>query len=1442
MKIRATFLFLVAFVLGIDCVDSSAQSLRLRQQLTNLNRLSVSVGERVDFEIFADLQGVEAAGISIFITVPEDAFQVVDKGLPGQIGTQPFEPGSLFVGATPGPNLLLPETDPAAQAFAGQQLEYSLILGGGSDRVRTGSGVVATFSLICVKPVENARIIIDDNAVRESRLVLSDGVSERRFTTIQPMEITVTGIQLRDIPDVILMPGQADSLTIGSLNSYIVHTLSDIDSLRWSYDAPDLDSLTIEIDEATKRVKVTPTEGWTGRQEVLWTVTEPVARVQGLPPLSATDLSTIIVNNPPLFTVASDAGGVKRDTISFREDLYPFLPGGTPNTRRAFRWEEDLYSLVDDPDVINPENELFFAVLVYGGQGNNNIKAQIDQSTNDLLVWSRANYSGLDSLKILVRDGQRGGEDSLRVIIDILGENDPPTFILEDKEPKVSRGGEKSYLLHEIIEDPDTHLDSLVFTWVDDPGAHFSIDTVHAAEGVRITVKGIEDFVGDGRITFRIEDPEDPETLFDQILLFIAASEVLPPDILTTDAKIELVPGGDSVTLPLDNFVNDPDNSPDQLAWLLPPGDFNVVMGIDENRNFTVSAPLDFVGYQEVPLTVSDPSDQSDVLTLRIYSSDGRPVVGGLPDEILDRGDSVQEIDLDSYFYDADNLDEEVFWETLNTFDENNLQVRIDPQTHLVEYFVPETAIFKTETVIFRVTDPAGTSATDTVLVTVRSGGDQGGGATHFRLLPLPTDLQAPVDRYTNVLDLDNYVIPPDSSLSWSVTVLAGENSVSRVAEGNILSIYGIQSGIDTLKFTALDSLGRTKTITGTVRIFGESEVLRLLSIPDIQFIAGQQFISDSLNTYIADRESHPDSLIQWSVETVGPQGTIFVRVNADNTVLATAPDTGEALVALIARDLEVGVAGRDTIRVVALDPALGSKPLKDFPSMVVISGAVDSSITLNDFLPDEFEVDDPGTTKIRWTVSGQQITQPIIDPEPPHVLHMKGVGDKLGLENLTFVADLGGGFLASGEMEVAVVEPVDESTLDLQVVPNPVNPLFIDVFVIARREMASTPNVIRSFETSDSTVAVRQVESNLLESGVLIWTGSVRLRRGATGTALFRAQAVTALGTSVTDTTSVSFTTTVAGKAVMVQHQKTKLRLPADAVLPGTPILLQSGDGASQRRRGKLLKSGEWGALQDGELQLRTWIDIYPAGQSLRSVGSLQISGEVSPKDGVYCLERGLWNYIGRAERSVEIDRLDSYAVLRDEVPPQIYLLATPGPGRDELVAELVDKGSGIGADGIRLLLDGNETEGVFNEGVLIWAASALAGGERHALSLVVRDRVGNESARHIDFVADGQSLPQATRLGSNFPNPFNPETTIPLSIAPVLESGGEEVQVRLAIFNVSGQLVHRLLDKRMAPGNYQIQWNGHNAAGERVGSGVYIYRLETPYAVLVRRMTLLK
>ena len=98
----------------------------------------------------------------------------------------------------------------------------------------------------------------------------------------------------------------------------------------------------------------------------------------------------------------------------------------------------------------------------------------------------------------------------------------------------------------------------------------------------------------------------------------------------------------------------------------------------------------------------------------------------------------------------------------------------------------------------------------------------------------------------------------------------------------------------------------------------------------------------------------------------------------------------------------------------------------------------------------------------------------------------------------------------------------------------------------------------------------------------------------------------------------------------------------------------------------------------------------------------------------------------------------------------------------------------------------------------------------------------------------------PEKTQLLANYPNPFNPETWIPYELA-------TDTEVRLTIYNAQGSVVRTLQLGQQSAGYYvgrdrAAYWDGRNALGERVASGIYFYQLETDTMSLMRKMVILK
>ena len=148
-----------------------------------------------------------------------------------------------------------------------------------------------------------------------------------------------------------------------------------------------------------------------------------------------------------------------------------------------------------------------------------------------------------------------------------------------------------------------------------------------------------------------------------------------------------------------------------------------------------------------------------------------------------------------------------------------------------------------------------------------------------------------------------------------------------------------------------------------------------------------------------------------------------------------------------------------------------------------------------------------------------------------------------------------------------------------------------------------------------------------------------------------------------------------------------------------------------------------------------------------------------------------------------------------------------------------------GGGVDKFRMKIWDKGTEGVVydnqqGDGDNADAADAIEGG-----SIVIHSGGGASKPA----VGGGFALLQ------NAPNPFNPSTQIAYELA-------ESAQVRLVIYNVLGQSVRVLAQEHQEEGYYQVRWDGRDALGRTVSTGLYIYKLEAGPNVAIRKMILAK
>jgi hypothetical protein len=132
----------------------------------------------------------------------------------------------------------------------------------------------------------------------------------------------------------------------------------------------------------------------------------------------------------------------------------------------------------------------------------------------------------------------------------------------------------------------------------------------------------------------------------------------------------------------------------------------------------------------------------------------------------------------------------------------------------------------------------------------------------------------------------------------------------------------------------------------------------------------------------------------------------------------------------------------------------------------------------------------------------------------------------------------------------------------------------------------------------------------------------------------------------------------------------------------------------------------------------------------------------------------------------------------------------------------------------------------------------ASLVAGEYNAEISIFDDRNEFFIPIHLLVTATDNNehvLPTINALLGNYPNPFNPATSISFSLA-------NTQHTKLTIYNVKGQKVKTLVNEILSAGQHQIQWQGTDEKNQKVSSGMYLYRLETGGLKKTKKMLLLK
>ncbi len=1104
------------------------QSVAPGQKDTTAMEFTARVGETVTLDLYIDPAGEAITGVQILISYDDTVFEPVLQATQGG-PLAPFKEGTVLQGSSI-VNKFAGDDDvgkPNGNGVAGYQLTYTENTQATPQGQRFVSAkfVVATMKVkVLRKPASGQGTIqVDANRGDGETAYFISGQAGRRinFNLVRDARINILGFSIQPIPEVLLPPGGSKTI---NLSQYVV------DNVNWTLPDPTpQDSITAQIDQQTQTLTVrADVAGFVGVRNLTVTGTT-VAGGE-----TAQTTVRVVVNSPP--TISK---GVFPDTIKFDED--------TVNTTLV------LTGRATDAD---PSAKLAWTAASLGTK----ITAQVDTTTNRVTLRPAQDFNGSEKVQFTVAD-QYGAKDSTTVVVTVKPVNDPPEFYNRFPLLSVPLGGkDENIVLNAYLKDVDHNLSDSNYLFFTQNADNL---VVNILPGGRVSVTPAPGALGDRKVDIVAVDPEGARARQTLTVRVTASTGPNQPPVVRRPVpdKTGMVRGGAQAVMGLDSLVTDPDTPDDRIVWTVSPGPSarQIQVNIDAQRRAIFQAPADFVGFELMTFTATDPTNLTGSFQIIVFSVEpDKPDIGGLPDPRVVAGGKTPYVNFNDYIFDATDPDADLTIKVIPPAG-SGLKVDIDPATRNSVVEAPSAEPAGTKQVVFEVSNKRGNTGLDTIQVQVDPAGQ-------VRLADFP-QVSFRADQ-PGSLRLDDYVLSGGASrLSWTSQFNATRLSVT----------------IDT---------GRVATLRAVGGFTGDENVL------------------------------------------------------------------------FTARDPVSSSQDQKTVQVTVLPASAGIK-LKPLPEVTFSAGSVDRSLRLNSY------VETGDTTRISWqarVASGSTTVTASIDPAT-RVVSLSNAPGFTGTETVVFTAS-DGSSRAEASAQVTVTPATAVGDFKLLVIANPIQRAFVDVFVAAKKELASEPTVIVDLNLTkpqvESTRSLVSLKKLSLDGAGNLWNGNLTLQIGQEGNGNIRASAVTTQQVPLSDVARFTVGTVNPGFALTVNGPGASLTAPPGAFREAAAVaLFQSRDGEVGGGAAAKPAGGEPVPVSEAYSVVMTATPAQPV--ELRfDVGG--VDADLAERAGVYRKEGDEWVYVGRRGTEDGVQRAVSAPILQGGVYRAMVardLTDGTGPGR---------------------------------------------------------------------------------------------------------------------------------------------------------------------------------
>ncbi|MFC1490538.1 Ig-like domain-containing protein [Candidatus Latescibacterota bacterium] len=698
-----------------------------------VNDIYASLGDTITVEawIYNVLQE-PITQISFYVTVDSDYFDVVQQyvypnlEVLGQFA--PFIQGDFMAPANPEVYALYgnisfgDKTHPNDNEIPGWQLNYieqtRLMLGQEQGASTLKYGTLCKFQLVAKAVCDSVRFYPDE-ITSNNRFVRYD-IREKNdsftFRTMNPCYITVSGAKIDPpLPDILIAPGASDSTTVDLDDHVNIAALPD-SLFSWNFSGNT--NISVSIDSLTNKVTFTSPPGYRGYNDIIFTLSD--------------------ANDPELDV----------DTLRVSSGATPvILESALPDT--LYVYEDSLQVVLNLPDIVTDIDNAYETLTWEFSTGNNITASKSDSS---LVLQGTHNFNGADSLKITVKDDMELMATVTRPIW-VYPVNDPPTL---SGLPDVSFERTKSFEVDLTNYSDDVDNDPLTVNYSTPDNFTLEIN------GMTATIREKAGFVGTEELILMVSDSGGLSAA-DTLAVEVTPLYGLP--VWSKLPKVGFAQNTSYTDLILWDYVSDPDGLTSEMTF-----EFSNYDDVDSIYVSPANGRLYLYDLDDTPgwdmITVKaidyDKNESSTQFLVFIGPADGTPIVAAIPDTTIRAGTVSEWIDLDNYYYDVDNVDNEMTWTWAHSENDSLVVVEINSLFREVSLETVYPDSVGSDKILFTVTDPDSKSASDESVIKVL-------GETKPIL-----DMPAKIGFVTGVgktVDVDNYAADPDfdnSLLLWS--------------------------------------------------------------------------------------------------------------------------------------------------------------------------------------------------------------------------------------------------------------------------------------------------------------------------------------------------------------------------------------------------------------------------------------------------------------------------------------------------------------------------------------------------------------------------------------------------------------------------------------------------------------------------------------------------